>query len=82
MSCWLKNTSSYVMYYDILPFWNNAMVSKNYKYDNKKYLLFIVIFFPFIFKLKFDDFMQDKQDNFEIYDFFYFLWMIFNISNH
>ena len=49
------------------------MVSKSYKYNNKKYLLFIVNFFPFIFKLKFDDFMQAKQDNFDIYDFFFLM---------
>ena len=50
------------------------MVSKNYKNNIKKYLLFIVNVFPFIFKLKFDDFMQAKQDNFEIYDFFFFFY--------
>ena len=43
-----------------------------YKYNNKKHLLFIVIFFPFIFKSKFDDSMQDKEDNFEIYDIYIF----------
>ena len=43
------------------------MLSKNYKGNNKKYILFLVIFFlPFIFKSKFDHFKQDIKDIFEI----------------